>query len=384
MDTAMAKDYYEVLGVSRSATKEEIRQAFRRLARQYHPDINKAPDAEAQFKEINEAHEVLSDDEKRARYDRFGHAGVTGVGGSGAAGYGFEEIFEEFMNNFAGARTSARRRGPRPGGERHVDVTVTFEEAVFGIDRDIEYDRLEVCENCHGSGSEPGTSVTTCPECRGKGEVRRVQQTFLGSMVQVVTCDRCSGRGEIITSPCKICAGNGRVRKHNKLNIKIPGGVREGIRMRNIGMGDAGERGVAPNGDLYLTIHVKEHEYFKRRDDDIILDININVAQAALGDKVVIPTVDGDVELTVPAGTQTGKVFRLRGKGFPRLNARGDNTGRGDELVYVQVQIPNVLTEEQRKLFEALARTLDSNVQPQTNGRGFFDRVREFFAGEQQ
>ncbi|MFN8375552.1 MAG: DnaJ domain-containing protein [Anaerolineae bacterium] len=199
----MTRDYYEVLGVARTATKEEIRQAFRRLARQYHPDINKATDAEARFKEINEAHEVLSDDEKRARYDRFGHAGVQGVGtGAGAAGYGFEEIFEEFMNNFAGTRSNTRRRGPRPGGERHVDVTVTFEEAVFGVDRDIEFDRLEVCENCHGSGSEPGTSVTTCPECRGTGEVRQVQQTFLGSMVRVAT-PRCNGRGESVAIPAR-------------------------------------------------------------------------------------------------------------------------------------------------------------------------------------
>jgi molecular chaperone DnaJ len=211
-----------------------------------------------------------------------------------------------------------------------------------------------------------------------------VQQTFLGSMVQVVACQRCGGRGELITNPCKICSGNGRVRKTAKLNAHVPGGVREGIRILHHGMGDAGERGVAPNGNLYVTVHVKDHEYFKRRDDDIILDININVAQAALGDKIIIPTVDGDVELTVPSGTQTGKVFRLRGKGFPRLSDRGLSTGRGDQLVYVQVQIPTILSDEQRKLFEQLARTLDSNVQPQANGRGFFDRVREFFAGEQQ
>ncbi|NWF68159.1 MAG: molecular chaperone DnaJ [Chloroflexi bacterium] len=381
----MARDYYEVLGVSRSASKDEIRQAFRRLARQYHPDINKERDAEARFKEINEAHEVLSDDERRARYDRFGHAGVTGVGGMGGAGvqgFGFEEIFEEFMNNFAGQR-STRRRGPRPGGERHVDVAISFEEAVFGVDKDIEFDRLEVCDRCQGSGSEPGTSVSTCPDCRGTGEYRNVQQTFLGSMVRVSTCPRCNGRGEIVTTPCKTCTGNGRMRKRHKMTVKIPGGVRDGMRIMHNGMGDAGERGVAPSGSLYVSIHVKDHEFYKRRDDDIILDININVAQAALGDKIVIPTVDGEVELTVPPGTQTGKVFRLRGKGFPRLTDRGLSSGRGDQLVYVQVAVPTSLNEEQRRLFEQLAKTFGSGVQPQGNGRGFFDRVMDFFSGEQ-
>ncbi|MBL8117784.1 MAG: molecular chaperone DnaJ [Anaerolineae bacterium] len=381
----MAQDYYQVLGVSKTASKDDIKKAFRKLAREYHPDVSQHDDAEARFKEINEAYEVLSDDEKRARYDRFGAAGVNanGFGGAGAAGFGgFEEIFEEFFNNFGGGRSSGRRRGPRPGADRRVDVTVTFEESIFGIEKQVEFDRLESCETCSGSGAEPGTTPTRCPECKGTGEVRRVDQTFLGAMVRASTCPRCNGRGEINPSPCHTCNGNGLVRKHAVLNVTIPPGVREGLQIQIRGEGDAGERG-APNGNLYVVIDVKQHAYFKRKDNDVILDITINVAQAALGDKVTVPTVDGDVELTIPAGTQTGKVFHLRGKGIPRLRSDGTNSGRGDQLVYVQVGVPTNLTAEQRALFEQLATTFGRDVQPQQNGRGFFDRVMDFFAGEQ-
>ena len=383
----MAKDYYDILGVERNASKNDIKQSFRKLAREWHPDVSKHADAEARFKEINQAYEVLSDDEKRARYDRFGEAGVTGngFGGAGAGGFGgFEEIFEEFFNNFGGARTAGRRRGPRPGADRRVSVTISFEESVFGIEKEIDFDRLEVCETCQGTGAEPGTTPSRCPECKGTGEIRQVQQTFLGAMVRASTCPRCGGRGEINPSPCHTCTGSGLLRKHAVLNVQIPPGVREGLQIQIRGEGDAGEFG-APSGNLYVIIGVKEHKFFKRKDNDIILDITLNVAQAALGDKIMVPTVDGEVELGIPAATQTGKVFRLRGKGIPRLRTDGTNSGRGDQLVYVQVEVPANLTPEQRDLFEQLAETLGKNVQPQANGgRGFFDRVMDFFAGEQQ
>ena len=381
----MAQDYYEVLGVARSAEKAEIKAAFRRLAREYHPDVSKHADAEARFKEINEAYEVLSDDEKRARYDRFGAAGVqgNGFGTTGGAGFGgFEEIFEEFFNNFGGARAGGRRRGPKPGANRRVDVTVTFEESIFGAEKQVEFERLQVCDVCQGTGAEPGTTPVRCPQCSGTGEVRQVQQTFLGPMVQVATCPRCGGRGEVIETPCHNCRGSGRLRQVSNLAVNIPAGVREGVQIEVRGEGDAGES-VAPRGHLYVTIHVLEHEFFKRRDNDIIVELSINVAQAALGDRIVAPTVDGDVELTIVAGTQTGKVFRLRGKGVPRLRSDGSNSGRGDELVYINVEIPTRLTDDQRRLFEQLAETLGSDVQPQKNGKGFFDRVMDFFGGEQ-
>ncbi|GIL08903.1 MAG: chaperone protein DnaJ [Chloroflexota bacterium] len=383
-NTTMARDYYEVLDVPRTASKADIKQAFRKLARQYHPDVSDHSDAEARFKEINEAYEVLSDDDKRARYDRFGHAGVQGAGASGFSGFsGFDEIFEEFFSSFGGTRaSSSARRGPRPGTDRRIEVTISFEESVFGVDKEIEIERLEACETCGGSGAEPGTQPITCPQCGGTGEVRQVQQTFLGSMVRVATCPRCNGRGETVQSTCGTCRGDGRVRRRVKLSVQIPAGVREGLQVQVRGEGDAGEAN-APRGNLYVVIHVSEHAFFKRRNNDIILDININVAQAALGDKITVPTVDGNVELTVPAGTQTGKVFRLRGKGVPRLRSDGSSAGRGDQLVVVQVAIPTQLTDDQRKLFEQLARTLGKEIQPQNNGRGFFDRVMEFFAGEQ-
>jgi molecular chaperone DnaJ len=254
---------------------------------------------------------------------------------------------------------------------------------VFGVEKEIDMERQEVCQVCNGNGAEPGTSAVRCPTCSGTGEVRHVQQTFLGSMVRVATCPQCQGRGEIVSSPCHQCGGSGRERKHTVLTVQIPPGVREGLQIQVRGEGDAGEPN-APKGNLYVIIKVEDHAFFKRRNNDIILDISINIAQAALGDVIQIPTVDGDIELTVPAGTQTGRVFRLRGKGIPRLRSDGSNSGRGDQLVYVQVAIPTQLTEHQRQLFEELGQTLGADIQPQGGGRGFFDRVMDFFAGEQQ
>jgi len=381
----MARDYYDVLGISRNANTDEIKRAFRKLARQYHPDVNKAPDAEQKFKEINEAYEVLSDDQKRGRYDRFGHAGVNaGAGGfNGATGFaGFEDIFEEFFSSFGG-RQGGSRRGPRRGGDIRADITIEFEEAAFGVEKTIDYQRLEVCDVCDGSGAKEGSHPVTCPECQGSGEVRQVRQTFVGSMVRVTTCPRCGGKGTIVENPCHACDGSGRRRRHTSRSVKIPAGVHDGLRIQVRGEGDAGEQN-APMGDLYVVIHVNEHDFFKRRENDIILDVSINVAQAALGDKVTVPTLDGEIEMTIPPGTQTGKVFRLRGRGIPRLRTDGSHSGRGDQLVYVTVEVPTKLSDRQRELFEELAQTMGHGIQTQNNGRGFFDRVMDLFGGEPQ
>ena len=383
----MPRDYYEVLGVSRNADTSEIKSAFRRLARQYHPDVSQEADAEEKFKELNEAYEVLSSDEKRARYDRFGHAGVNGAAGGGygpgAAGFGFEDIFDIFNSAFGGdVSASGRRRSSAGAGrDRRVDITIDFAEAVFGLEKEIQFQRLEACEVCDGSGAAAGSRPVSCRTCDGSGEVRQVQQTLLGSMVRVASCPNCGGRGQVIAKPCHNCDGSGRRRKKAVLNVKIPAGVSEGIQIQVRGDGDVGERGMPP-GNLYVVVHIKDHPFFKRKENDIILDIDINVAQAALGDKIRVETVDGLVELSIPPGTQTGKVFRLRGRGIPRLRSDGSNSGRGDQLVYIQVETPTSLSEHQRELFEQLADTFDREITPQTSGRGFFDKVMDFLGGD--
>lgn len=380
----MPKDYYEVLGINRNASKDEVKTAFRKLARQFHPDVNKDPSAEDRFKEINEAHDVLSDEQKRARYDRFGHAGVSGVpGAAGGAGFtGFEDIFEDFFSSFVGRQGGSGRRGPRRGGDIRVDVVVEFTEAAFGVEKEVEFQRLEVCDVCNGNGAKEGSRPVSCPDCGGSGEVRQVRQTFVGSVVRVASCPRCGGKGTIIDNPCTTCDGSGRRRRRTKITVPVPAGVSDGLRIQMRGEGERGEQG-APAGDLYIVIQVKEHEYFKRRESDVILDLSVNVAQAALGDKIRVPTLDGEIEMNIPPGTQTGKVFRLRGKGVPRLRSDGSSSGRGDQLVYITVEVPSKLTDRQRKLFEELAETMGHDVQPQNNGRGFFDRVMDFFNNEQ-
>jgi len=370
------RDYYEVLGVSRNASQQEIKKAYRRLARQYHPDVNPGDkEAEERFKEVNEAYEVLSDAEKRARYDRFGHAGLQGGGFEDFAGFGgfgpfggIDEIFESF---FGATRPRTARRTPRRGADLRYDLTISFEEAVFGCEKELEIPRAETCPRCRGSGAEPGTTPTRCPQCNGTGEVRRVQQSILGSFVNVTTCPRCRGEGEVIITPCTECQGQKRVRKTRHLTVKIPPGVDNGTQIRLAGEGEAGVYG-GPPGNLYVVLGVKPHPYFRRQDSDIILELAINVAQAALGDKVKVPTVDGEEELVIPAGTQTGEVFRLRGKGVPHL--RGN--GRGDQLVVVRVSIPTKLTSEQKKLFKELSRTLGREVIPQEE-KGLLDHLRE-------
>lgn len=368
------KDYYEILGVPRDASEEEIKKAYRRLARQYHPDVNKSPEAEARFKEINEAYQVLSDPEKRAAYDRFGRAGLSGMGGFGDFGFGdfgFGGIDDLFEGLFGFGRRTAARRGPVKGENIQVNLTLDFEEAVFGCEKEIEVTRLETCTHCQGTGAEPGTQPIRCPQCNGTGEVRRVQQSLLGSFVSVNTCPRCGGSGEVVVTPCTVCRGAKRVSVTRKLMVEIPPGVTDGTQIRLAGEGHPGLRG-GPPGNLYVVLSVREHPYFKRRGDDIYLQLNINVAQAALGDKVRVPTLDGEVELTIPPGTQTGQTFRLRGKGVPHLR----QNGRGDQYVVVQVVVPTRLTPEQRELFMKLSRTLGREVVPQ-NEKTLWERVLE-------
>ncbi len=366
------RDYYDVLGVGRQATGDEIKKAFRRLARQYHPDVNSSPDAEAKFKELNEAYEVLSDRDKRSVYDRFGHTGPqAGFGGfSDFTGFGgFEDIFESF---FGGTRTgTSTRRGPVKGADLRHDLAIDFQEAVFGCEREITVFRHESCPNCQGSGAEPGTQPIRCPQCNGTGEVRRQQQTFLGSFVQVTVCPRCKGEREIITTPCTRCRGNRTVQAERSISVKIPPGVDHGTRIRLAGEGEPGDRG-GPPGNLYVVLHVNNHPHFRREDNTILLELGINVAQAALGDKITVPTLDGEETFVIPAGTQTGETFRLSGKGVPYLR----RNGRGDQVIIVQVLTPTKLTQKQRDLLAELGQTLGREVIQQPE-KGFFEKFKD-------
>jgi molecular chaperone DnaJ len=377
----MAKrDYYEVLGVSRDASEDDLKSAFRNLARKYHPDVNDAPDAEEKFKEINEAYSVLSDEEKRAAYDRFGHQGVKGA--NGGQGYqtvdfsDFADIFGDMFGfgGFSGRSRAANRNAPRRGADLQYQVTLDFTEAVFGTEKEIDLTRDEPCPTCSGSGAKPGTSPTTCQECGGRGEIRQTRQTLLGSMVQVATCPVCNGQGTVISTPCSTCSGKGHVRKTRRKKVSIPAGVDDGTRIRLAGEGQPGVNN-GPPGDLYLVVRVRPHKYFRRRENDILLDLNVNIPQATLGAEVKVPTVDGEVMLKIPSGTQPGKIIRMRGKGVPHLR----NNSRGDQLVIVNVTIPNRLDEDERELFEQLAERMDSEVLPQE--RGFFDRLKNVLGG---
>jgi len=363
---AEKRDYYESLGVGRGASPEELKGAYRSLAKQYHPDVNKDPGAEERFKEINEAYAVLSDAQRRAAYDRFGHAGLKDIPTD--FGFGFSEIFEEFFGfGFGGGRS---RRAPRRGADLRYDLTLEFQEAIFGAEKQLEFARQDVCSVCHGSGAEPGTSPTRCSTCQGSGEVRQVRQTFLGSMVNVTTCPTCGGRGEMVISPCRGCSGTGVERRQITRSVEIPPGVDNGTQIRIGGEGEPGSNN-GPRGDLYVVIRAKAHRYFRRRQEDILLDLSINVAQATLGAQVKVPTLEGDDELRVPPGTQSGKVMRLKGKGVPRLR----RNGRGDQLVILSVDIPRNLTKEQRELFEQLAGTMGTEALPQE--RSLLDALKD-------
>jgi molecular chaperone DnaJ len=349
---AEKRDYYEVLGVPKEATEEEIKKAFRSLAFKYHPDRNKEPDAEGKFKEINEAHEVLSDPQKRAAYDHFGSGrGAFGQGFDGFDIGGFGDIFEAFF----GGGATATRQAPQRGGDLLHRMTITLEEAAFGVEKDVPITRTEYCSACQGTGSKPGTQPMRCANCNGAGQVRKVHQSVFGRFTNVTACPKCRGEGKVVTDPCQQCHGAGRERQQRTLMVKVPPGVDDGSRIKLSGEGEAGARG-GPSGDLYIDITVKEHDVFTRDGDDLLYALPVNVAQAALGAEVDVPTLDGTQKLRVPAGSQTGTVFRLKGKGVQHL--RG--SGRGDERVHLRVITPDSLTKRQRELFEELARTMET------------------------
>ncbi len=352
------RDYYDILGIGRNAADEEIRRAFRKLAFKYHPDHNHGDGAEEQFKEINEAYQVLSDPDKRAAYDRFGHEGAEGLFGQGFKGFdfgGFGDIFDAF---FGGVGTTTRH-APRQGADLHYRITITFEEAAFGFEKEINILRTENCTLCFGIGSKPGSQPSQCPSCNGTGQIRRTQHTLFGRFVNTATCSRCHGEGRIITEPCPQCRGTGKEKHQRKILVNIPAGVDDGNQLRLSGEGDAGTRGGSP-GDLYVILSVQEHELFTRDGDDIHYELPIDFVQAALGTEVEVPTIDGKSKLKIPPGSQTGTVFRLKGKGFPHLHHRG----HGDQLVTLFVVTPESLNDKQRQLLRELANSLNPDNMP--------------------
>ncbi|KAF1084092.1 Chaperone protein DnaJ [Sporotomaculum syntrophicum] len=374
----MAKrDYYEVLGVSRDASPEEIKKSFRKLARQYHPDVNKEDkNAAEKFKEVNEAYEVLSNAEKREAYDRFGHAATDGQFNGGFGGFGggdfggFGDIFDMFFSGSSGRR----RNGPEPGADLRVDMELTFEESAFGLEKDIKIPRTEECSTCGGNGTAPGTTKRNCDVCHGTGQIQYAQNTPFGRMVQSRTCDRCRGTGVIIEKPCPTCRGSGTVRRSRTLKVKIPAGVDTGSRLRLSGEGEKGLRG-GPPGDLFVYIHVKPHAIFKRDGNNVLVDADISFVQAALGDEITVPTLDGDAKLKVPEGIQSGTVLRMKSKGIP--DVRG--YGRGDQHVRIKVVTPTKLTGKQRDLLQEFARI--EGQKPHSGEKGFFGKVRDAFSG---
>jgi molecular chaperone DnaJ len=372
------RDYYEVLGISREATKDDLKAAYRRLAKQYHPDVNKETGAEEKFKEVSEAYSILSDDEKRSAYNRYGHAAFQG--GAGApdfSGFTVDDIFEQFFGSFGGSgRSSGGRRGPRRGADLRYELTISFDDAVHGAQKEIEVSRAETCPTCSGKGAEPGTEPQRCPTCKGAGEVRQVRQTFLGSMVNVSTCPTCNGSGETIATPCHTCRGRGRVRNNKKLVVNIPPGVDTGTQIRLSSEGEPGSSG-GPAGNLYVVLGVEPHPYFRRRGDDIWMEYSVNISQATLGAEVSVPTVDGEEKLKVPAGTQPGTVFPMRNRGVPRLQ----RSGRGDHFVVINVTIPTKLSGDQKKLLRDLGSTLEGS-HAGAEKKSFLDSLGDFFGSQ--
>lgn len=374
---ATKRDYYEVLGVDRHCSEDEIKKAFRKLAFQYHPDHNCEAGAEEKFKEINEAYQVLCDGEKRAAYDRYGHEGANGVwakgfGGSDFTGFGgFGDIFDAFF----GGATTAARQSPQPGADLSLNLTITFEEAVFGCEKKLKVSRIENCSMCHGIGAKPGTNPAKCPACNGTGQVRRIQQNIFGRFSSVTTCSRCHGEGTVIAEPCPQCRGLGRERREHNTSVKIPAGIDNGSQLRVRGEGDAGTRGGGP-GDLYVAISVKPHELFIRNGGDIIYELPVNFAQAALGTELEVPTVSGKTKLKIPTGSQTGKILRIKGQGVPYLN----KSGRGDQIVLLIVVTPESLNEKQRQLLKELGDSFSqANMPPPDRWRGLLDSFKRAF-----
>lgn len=406
---AEKRDYYEVLGVSKDASDADIKKAFRKLARKYHPDVNPGDkDAEAKFKEVNDAYATLSDPQKRAQYDQFGHdAPNFGAGGfGGASGFGGADFgdFGDIFNMFFGGASPQGNSGPQRGSDLRYDLTISFEEAAFGAKKTISVDKWVACPTCKGTGAKPGTKPETCPRCHGTGRVTSMQQTPFGRMQTQTTCPDCGGTGKIIKEKCPDCGGTGRKRETKRLEVNIPAGVDSGTRLRMSGEGEAGEAG-GPAGDLYIYIRVRPHPVFSRQDNDVFMDQPINMAQAALGDEIEVPTLEGRIKFTIPAGVQDGARFRLKGKGI-----RGMRYGKGDQYVTVHIDTPKSLTDEQRQLFERLAASLErkevfadgttksasdrkahaeSQAAPKNDknksakkDKGFFDKMKDMFNDE--
>ncbi len=384
---AEKRDYYEVLGVQKGASDDEIKKAYRKMAKQYHPDLN--PDdktAEAKFKEVGEAYEILSDKQKRARYDQFGHAGVDPSYGGGQGGYqryqqydhgdfgDFGDIFGDIFSGFGfgGATRTRNPNGPVKGNDTQVRIQLTFMEAVKGCKKEIPIQRLERCADCSGSGAKPGTSPETCPDCQGTGQVRVQQRSPFGVIQTSKVCSRCSGKGKIINDPCKTCNGMGRVRRSKKISVDIPAGIDNGQTFIVRGMGDDGTNG-GPSGDLNVTVTVKEDPIFQRDGFDVWVDIPITYTQAVLGDEITVPTVDGKVSYNVPEGTQPGTTFRLRNKGIPYVNGRG----RGDQYVRVTIEVPTNLSGKQKDMLKEFeSSTTDRNY---AKRKSFFDKIKDAF-----
>lgn len=372
------RDYYEVLGVSKSATKDELKKAYRKLSKQFHPDINKEPGADEKFKEVKEAYEVLSDDQKRAHYDQFGHVDPNQGFGGGDFGGGFGG-FEDIFNSFFGGGGGGRRRdpnAPRQGADLQYTMTLKFEEAVFGKETDIEIPREETCDTCDGTGAKPGTKVDTCKHCHGNGQLNVEQNTPFGRIVNRRVCHYCNGTGKEIKEKCSTCSGSGKVTRRNKIHVKIPAGVDDGQQLRVAGKGEAGING-GPAGDLYIVFHIRSHEFFERDGDDIYCEMPITFVQASLGDEVEVPTVHGKIKLKVPAGTQTGTKFRLKGKGVP--NVRG--YGTGDQHVIVKIVTPTKLSEKQKQLLREFAE-VSGQMPLGEHEESFFSKVKRAFKGD--
>ncbi len=379
MDMTDKRDYYEVLGVSRTATEVEIKQAYRRLAREHHPDVNPGDsEAETRFKELNEAYQILSDGQKRQVYDRYGHGGINQQYGGqayNAEDFGFGDIFEMFFGGMGGATSQRGQRRTQKGNDLRVDLELTLEECSTGVKKTIEYQRLENCETCKGSGAKPGSQAATCPMCHGAGQVRQQQQTFFGTQVRITTCPRCHGEGKIIETPCEECQAHGRTRVKVEKEVEIPAGVDSGMRIRIPGAGDMGTHG-GPAGDVYIFVRVAKHETFERRDNDIWSQISISFPTAALGGNMTVPTLWGEEEIRIHPGTQPGEVITLKGKGMPDPSSHR----KGNHSILVGVKTPTDLNEEQKELMRKLADSM-SDEQASSDAKSFFERVKDSISG---
>lgn len=383
------RDYYEVLGLKKGASDDEIKKAYRKMAIKYHPDrnLNNKEEAEARMKEINEAYDVLKDPQKKAQYDQFGHDAFTagGGGGGGFGGFGgfggggfsggfgdFGDIFDTF---FGGGRSQARRNGPEQGADLRIDIELTFEEAAFGVEKELKVPRMENCTACGGTGAAKGTTPEECSNCHGSGQVQSYTNTPFGRMVNSHVCERCQGSGRIIKTPCKECGGRGQKKVNKSIKVKIPAGIDEGQRIRVSGGGQAGRRG-GPSGDLYVYVYIKQHELFTREGYDVLCEVPVTFVQAALGDTIEVPTIHGKVEMKVAAGTQSGTVMRLRGKGIPLLR----RSGNGDQHVRIKVLTPQKLSARQKELLKEFADLSGNKVNPEQES--FFSKVKRAFKVE--